>query len=102
MFGSEGNIQIGSDCYIGDNSKIWSARGISIGDRVLIAHSVNIHDNDSHPKAAAQRHRQTEEICNGGTYDMTDVGRAPIVIEEDAWIGFNSTILKGVTMARAP
>ncbi len=100
VFGSEGKIQIGSDCYIGDNSKIWSARGITIGDRVLIAHSVNIHDNDSHPKSAHQRHRQTEAICNGGTYDMTDVGRAPIVIEEDAWIGFNSTILKGVTIGK--
>jgi acetyltransferase-like isoleucine patch superfamily enzyme len=100
VFGSEGNIQIGSDCYVGDNSKIWSAFGITIGDRVLIAHSVNIHDNDSHPKSAAQRHRQTVEICNAGKYDMADVGGAPVVIEDDAWIGFNASILKGVTIGR--
>jgi maltose O-acetyltransferase len=100
VFGSEGKIQIGSDCYIGDNSKIWSARGITIGDRVLIAHSVNIHDNDAHPKSAAQRHRQTVDICNGGPYDLADVGRAPIVIEDDAWIGFNASILRGVTIGK--
>jgi acetyltransferase-like isoleucine patch superfamily enzyme len=100
VFGPEANITIGSDCYIGDNSKIWSAFGITIGDRVLIAHSVNIHDNDSHPKSAAHRHRQTVDICNAGTYDLTDVGMAPIVIEDDAWIGFNASILKGVTIGK--
>lgn len=100
VFGSEGKIQIGSDCYIGDNSKIWSACGITIGDRVLIAHSANIHDNDAHPKSAAQRHKQTVAICNSGPYDLCDVGRAAIVIEDDAWIGFNASILKGVTIGK--
>lgn len=100
VFGSEGNIEIGSDCYIGDSSKIWSARGITIGDRVLIAHSVNIHDNDAHPKSAAHRHRQTAAICNAGPYDLTDVGMAPIEINDDVWIGFNASILKGVRIGK--
>jgi maltose O-acetyltransferase len=32
--------------------------------------------------------------------DMPDVKSSPIVIEEDVWIGFNSTILKGVTIGK--
>jgi acetyltransferase-like isoleucine patch superfamily enzyme len=100
VFGLSGKIKIGSYCYVGDHTKIWSAIGITIGDRVLIAHSVNIHDNDSHPTSGARRHAQTVEICTVGKYDMTDVGMAPIVIEDDAWIGFNSSILKGVKVGK--
>jgi len=100
VFGPTGIIRIGASCYIGDNTKIWSAIGVKIGDRVLVAHSVNIHDNDSHPKSAAQRHTQTVQICNGGKYDITDVAMAPVVIEDDVWIGFNATILKGVRIGK--
>jgi acetyltransferase-like isoleucine patch superfamily enzyme len=31
---------------------------------------------------------------------MTGVAMAPIVIEDDVWIGFNATILKGVTICK--
>jgi len=100
VFGASGHIQIGSYCYIGDGTKIWSSVGVTIGDRVLIAHSVNIHDNDSHPLSAAQRHNQTVGICYQGKYDLDGVGMAPVVIEDDAWIGFNVAILKGVRVGK--
>jgi acetyltransferase-like isoleucine patch superfamily enzyme len=100
VFGADGVIKIGSHCYIGEQTRIWSAAQIVIGDRVLIAHSVNIHDNDSHPKAAAQRHAQYIGIRDRGEYDMTGVSAAPILIEDDVWIGFNATILKGVTIGK--
>jgi acetyltransferase-like isoleucine patch superfamily enzyme len=95
-----GSISVGSYCYIGDHSRIWSTVGVTIGDRVLIAHAVNIHDNNSHPASAAPRHRQAIEIFAGDTSNMTEVGMAPIVIEDDVWIGFNATILNGVTIGR--
>ena len=47
IFKQGGEIQIGDFCYLGENSKIWSAQSIKIGDRVLIAHNVNIHDNNT-------------------------------------------------------
>jgi acetyltransferase-like isoleucine patch superfamily enzyme len=31
---------------------------------------------------------------------MSGVGMSPIVIEDDVWIGFNATVLKGVTIGR--
>jgi acetyltransferase-like isoleucine patch superfamily enzyme len=95
-----GSIKIGSYCYIGDHTRIWSAVGVTIGNQVLIAHSVNIHDNDSHPKSASRRHLQTVEIFSGPDFDMTDVAMAPIIIEDDVWIGFNAAIMKGVTVGR--
>src|SRR4051812_21299357 len=40
-----GEISIGEYCFIGEGAKIWSAKKIKIGNRVLISHGVNIHDN---------------------------------------------------------
>src|ERR1035441_11004084 len=36
-------ISIGSYCYVGDHSRIWSASAVTIGDRVLIAHKLHTH-----------------------------------------------------------
>jgi acetyltransferase-like isoleucine patch superfamily enzyme len=99
-FGPGAPLSIGSYCYVGDNSRIWCAVGVTIGDRVLIAHNVNIHDNNAHPLSASARHLQALEIFAGREDPMTDVRMSPIVIEDDVWIGFNSTILKGVTIGR--
>ena len=100
IFPPTGNIDIGSLCYIGDHTRIWSAAGIAIGNRVLISHGVNIHDHNAHPIGAAQRHRQAAEIFSGCATSMMDVSMAPIVIGDDVWIGFNATIMKGVTIGR--
>jgi acetyltransferase-like isoleucine patch superfamily enzyme len=102
VFAHGGEIQIGESCFIGEYSRIWSATAIRIGNRVLISHGVNIHDTVSHSSSAASRHQHFNQIfCTGHplTFDNPPA-QAPIVIEDDAWLGFNSTILKGVTIGR--
>ncbi len=92
-----GNILIGDDCLIGSNSKIWSSINIKIGNRVLISHNVNIHDNISHPLDAEERHRDFLYIKkNKQLRESVNIREQEIVIENDVWVGFNSTILKGV------
>ena len=99
--GHGGSIRIGEHCYIGEGSRISSADSISIGHRVLIAHNVNIHDHNAHSLSAQARHRHMSEVfSHGHPKHLEDVSSAPIIIEDDAWIGFNSTILKGVTIGR--
>src|SRR5437868_13871626 len=44
-FSHGGKIKIGDYCYVGEQSRIWSALSVTIGDRVLISHCVNIFDN---------------------------------------------------------
>jgi acetyltransferase-like isoleucine patch superfamily enzyme len=100
-FAHDGSIEIGASCYIGENSRIWSAKKIEIGDRVLISHNVNIHDTDGHPINAGARHKHFQEILTvGHPCENIDIPTAPVTIEDDVWIGFNSTILKGVTIGR--
>ena len=102
IFPHDGKISIGRDCYLGENSRIWSAASIKIGDRVLISHNVNIHDTNAHSLDPQIRHRHFIETMATGfpRENAVDIVSAPIVIGDDVWIGFNSIILKGVKIGR--
>jgi acetyltransferase-like isoleucine patch superfamily enzyme len=95
-----GEIIVGDHCFIGPGCKIWSSKKISIGNRVLISHNVNIHDSNSHPLDAKLRHEDFLHIFSKGLQDNIDLREAEVVIEDDAWIGFNAIILKGVTIGK--
>ncbi len=96
VFTHGGEIQIGDYCYVGDGTRIWSAGSIKIGNRVLIAHNVNIHDNNSHPMDKVARHEHAKNLYAGFSPDNMNLNEKPIVIEDDVWIGFNAIILKGI------
>ena len=101
VLGHGGNVRIGEFCFLGECSRIWSADSITIGNRVLISHNVNIHDNNSHSLSAQVRHYHVNQIISKGhPKQVEDVLSAPIVIEDDAWIGFNAIILKGVRIGK--
>ena len=93
-----GYIRVGEYCYIGEGSRIWSGKKVTIGNRVLISHNVNIHDNIAHPLDAEDRHKDFLHIFLKQPQDNVDYRAADIVIGDDVWIGFNATILKGVTI----
>lgn len=98
-FRHAGHIQVGEDCYVGENSRIWSANQIRIGNRVLISHNVNIHDTDGHPLDKELRYSHFLEIVtNGHPKSGLNIPSSTIQIHDDAWIGFNVTVLKGVTI----
>jgi acetyltransferase-like isoleucine patch superfamily enzyme len=99
-YGHGGNIAIGDYCYLGMRSEIWSMNSITIGNRVLIAHDVNIHDGTAHSLDATERHAHFKHILSQGhpktSAEIPGVVSAPIVIEDDVWISFGVTILQGV------
>lgn len=101
IFKHGGKIRIGNYCYVGEGSKIWSADKVEIGNRVFISHNVNIHDTNAHPIEAEARHKHFQQILVTG-YPADNIGiySSPIFINDDVWIGFNSTILKGVTIGK--
>jgi maltose O-acetyltransferase len=103
-YGHGGQITVGEYCYVGVRSEIWSMNSVTIGNRVLIAHDVNINDGTGHSLDAAERHAHYRYILEKGhprrQEDLPGVFSAPIVIEDDAWISFGATILKGVTIGK--
>jgi acetyltransferase-like isoleucine patch superfamily enzyme len=99
-FADSGSVSIGEHVFVGEGSRIWSGAGISIGSRVLISHGVNVLDSACHDLSAARRHRQFVRIFSGNLNIIGDICREPVVIEDDAWIGLNAVILKGVRVGR--
>lgn len=96
-----GCISVGKACYIGDNTRIWAARAIDIGDNVLIAHNTNIFDNDTHPTDFSERRQDANNIFNGGgRKDFPTLKSKPVRICDDAWIGCNACVMKGVTIGK--
>jgi acetyltransferase-like isoleucine patch superfamily enzyme len=102
VFAHGGAITIGQDCYLGEDSRIWSAESIKIGSRVFISHNVNIHDNNAHSINPKLRYQHFLEIMSTGhpRENNVDIVSQPIVIEDDVWIGFNSIVLKGVRIGK--
>jgi acetyltransferase-like isoleucine patch superfamily enzyme len=100
VFADKGQINIGEDVFIGPNSRIWSGLQITIGNRVLISHGVNILDSAFHDLSASKRHIQFRKIFADKLNAVGDIECRPVIIEDDVWIGFHAAILKGVRVGR--
>jgi acetyltransferase-like isoleucine patch superfamily enzyme len=97
LYDREGaTISIGARTFIG-GSMLVSAEQIQFGDDVLMAWGGTIVDHDSHSLDWKQR-REDVAAWYEGRKDWTHVDRAPVRICDKAWIGFNVSILKGVTV----
>ncbi|MEP6489595.1 acyltransferase [Microcoleus vaginatus GB2-A3] len=89
-------IEIGDYCYIADASLVCSAR-ITLGAHVMVAGGVTIVDSDFHPIAPAARLIDTIALSPiGDRQRRPPIEILPVIIEDDVWIGYNATILKGV------
>ena len=103
-YGHGGKISIGDWCYVGIRTEIWSMESVDIGDRVLIAHDVNIHDGTAHSANPLERHQHFRHIIEKGhplvASNLPGVYSSPVVIEDDVWISFGVTILRGVRIGK--
>lgn len=96
----EGFIEIGDYSYIAFASIVATSR-ITIGKYVFISMGVTIVDTDFHPLEPAQRLIDTIAISTvGDRTKRPHFDSKPVIIEDDVWIGFNATILKGVTIGQ--
>lgn len=103
---NEGEIKIGANTYIGAGTNLISRKGITIGDNVTISWGCYIYDHNSHSLNYLDRRedfkRYREDYLKFGNpvvnKDWGTVDSNSISIGNDAWIGFEVTILKGVTI----
>jgi acetyltransferase-like isoleucine patch superfamily enzyme len=76
-------------------SCIWIKEKLEIGSNVMIGANCLIMDNDAHQiDYEARFHGKKANPLE----PTTIVQHAPIIIEDDVWIGANCQILKGVTI----
>lgn len=96
----KGRITIGDYTNIRFNSEIGAVNSIKIGKYVIISHDIYIYDNNNHPISPKKRmilsKSKFEDELNSWINSMSK----PVVVEDNVWIGFGVTILKGVRIGR--
>jgi acetyltransferase-like isoleucine patch superfamily enzyme len=98
--GSDARLRIGDFCYLTATVLLAEAE-ITIGNFVVIGWNTTIADTDFHPIEPAQRVLDARALSPlGRDLKRPAVIRAPVVIEDDVWIGPSVAILKGVRIGR--
>ena len=100
----QGNITVGDRVHIGAGTKLISINSISVGCDVTIAWGCTIYDHNSHSTEWEERKDDTLTEYNDyiefrntlKNKQWDHVKSKPIIIDDKAWIGFDSVILKGV------
>lgn len=90
-------VSIGNRTFIGGKGVFSASDSITVGDDVLIAWGCTITDHDSHNLSFAKR---SSDVVNyiAGHKDWTNVSMAAVHVRDKVWIGFNCSVLKGVTI----
>lgn len=101
-----GNVMIGNNVHIGGATFICRTQ-IEVQDDVTMAWGITLYDHNSHSIYWNERqndnhHCYNDYMRNNGNNivnkNWNNVVGKPIVIQSKVWIGFNVTILKGVTI----
>jgi maltose O-acetyltransferase len=84
-----GMVSVGDNCYLGTGVQLypWN-ESITLGNNVLLAAGVRMITR-KHGFADSERPMSEQGYTN-----------APIIIEDDVWVGFQAIILPGVTIGR--
>lgn len=98
-------VSIGERVFIGC-STIISRSAIEFGNNIFVAWGVTFYDHDSHSMDYEHRQKdikqQLSDYRSGNSFiknkNWDVVKSAPIKISDNAWIGMNSIILKGVVI----
>lgn len=109
----DSSIKIGKNTFIGGNSYIIAYNNIEIGANTLISWGCTIIDSNSHSIYYEERkndimiayenskiptYGEKRRQCFTIPKNWSKVQSAPIKICDKVWIGFNTIILKGVTI----
>lgn len=89
---SYSTIRIGDDVFIGKGACFAAKKGISIGDKVMFGPNVTIRGGDHNTSVVGR--------FMADVHEKRIEDDAPVVIEDDVWIGTGAIILKGVTVGR--
>ncbi len=91
-----GKITMGKWTYLRENSYIGCVNEVTIGDYTSIADYVVVMDNNNHPVHPEDRRIKSGSRKGSDFRKWRHSDSAPIIIEENVWIGSFSRICKGV------
>ena len=102
-----GTVKFAARSYFGGSTVICRTR-VSFGSNVFVAWGATFYDHDSHSMDFGDRRRDIDAHLSDfragrpalASKSWANVACAPIHVEDDAWIGMNALVLKGVTVGR--
>jgi acetyltransferase-like isoleucine patch superfamily enzyme len=94
----DGELVIGDSVYIGDDCIVSCSDRVEIGALTLLGHGVQIYDNNSHPLDRTARAADWRAIGGEGDRPPDAIEHAPVHVGAGCWLGFGSTVLRGVTI----
>ncbi|RVB77614.1 MULTISPECIES: acyltransferase [unclassified Mesorhizobium] len=94
----DAKITVGQRSYIG-KSHLVAAERIEIGNDVIISWGTTVVDHNSHATRWQNRKADVAD-WHQGKKDWSNITIAPVRIEDNVFIGFNTVILKGVTIGK--
>lgn len=94
--GANGRVQIGDFCFF-SNTILLCEQELRIGSYVSIGWNTTIADTDFHPLSPSARLEDAIACSPAGKHRRRPpIPTAPVIVEDDVWIGPNVTLLKGV------
>ncbi len=96
----DGEILIGDNVCIYQSTVLGSVNSISLGNGVIISNHVHVYDNNNHPTSPEIRMNMVQSGFDGDAWRWKHSQNAPVVIEDNVWIGEYSAIMKGVRIGR--
>lgn len=93
-----GRVLVGDDATL-VGAILMCAKQITIGRNVVVSYHVTIADSDFHPRDPELR--KQDAVANrplGDKRERPAIEAAPVVIDDDVWIGIGAIILKGVRL----
>ena len=97
MYHKNAKVKIGDRVYIGQNTMIFCYDNIEIMNDTMISWGCTIIDTNAHSLKASERINDITDWKKGWQYkDWSNVESNPIKIGKQAWVGFNSIVMKGV------
>lgn len=96
--GPDGYVEIGDLCVF-QNAVVMSEQEIRVGSRVVVGWNTYIADSNFHPLDPLARIEDAvacSPLGAGRGLERPVLRHAPVVIEDDVWIGPACTVLKGV------
>jgi len=93
-------VTIGNGVSIGPQTTLFCRESISIEDDVMISWGCTIIDTNAHSLKSAERANDVTDWKKGYQHKNWNVAESAAVnIKAKSWVGFNSIITKGVTLA---
>lgn len=90
VFGPGASIRIGAGCELSGASITARSTSVTLGKKVMLAPNCVIVDSDFHAPWPAERRQEDPGLERD----------RPVSIGDNAWIGMNSIILKGVSIGQ--